>query len=225
MRVYSLISALVTITSISACASRDLNLSRSIFSPAPAGLVNVGLPGAFCTGVQIDERRALTAAHCLYNKDGSGVVNAKSIHVVREADIAPVNNQVLSSEMLPGFEIGLRTVENINYDVAVLTFSDAVPGNFPTLNISDGPMQLGERVVTSYYKNVGSNFYLVEANCSVLNRKKSVLVLDCPIDFGASGAPVYRVMREGASALVAIIVAKAMWRNRPVALAVNVGSV
>jgi len=175
--------------------------------------------------VQIDELRAITAAHCLYNKKGEEVVNLEEIHVVKDMNPSHVSVRVSSAEMFPGFSIASRAVDNFNYDVAVLTFSDVVPGNFRNPNTFDIPLSLGDELSTAYYKNVKRGLQLVETPCKLLNRKKSVLVLDCPVDFGASGAPVYRLGRNGSSDLVAIIVAKAMWGNKRVALAVNVGKV
>jgi V8-like Glu-specific endopeptidase len=175
--------------------------------------------------VQIDALRAITAAHCLYNKEGGGVVNLEEIRVVKDADPSHVSVRVSSAEMFPGFAITSRAVDNFNYDVAVLTFSDVMPGSFRNPNTFNIPLRLGDELSTAYYKNIKRRLQLVETPCNLLNRKKSLLVLDCPVDFGASGAPVYRLGQNGSSDLVAIIVAKAMWGNKRVALAVKVGSV
>lgn len=225
LRVSYLFSALIALTCISSCASRDLISSDSIARPLPTGLVNIILPEAFCTGVQIDSLRAITAAHCLYNRKGGEVVNLKEIRVVKDVGPPHVSVRVSVAEMVPGFAIASTAVDNFNYDVAVLTFSDVMPGNFQNPNTLNIPLRLGDELSTVYYKNVKRRLQLIEASCGLINRKKGVLVLDCPVDFGASGAPVYRLGRDGSSDLVAIIVAKAMWGNKRVALAVNVGSV
>ena len=225
MRAFYLLSAFIALTCISACADDNLFSAGSTERPLSAGLVTIILPDALCTGVQIDELRAITAAHCLYNKKAGGFVNLEEIHVVKDLDPSDVSVGVSSAEMLPGFAIASRAVDNFNYDVAVLTFSDVMPGNYRNPNTVNIPLRLGDEFSTAYYKNVQRRLKLVEAPCSLLNRKKSILVLDCPVDFGASGAPVYRIGRNGASDLVAIIVAKAMWGSKRVALAVNVGSV
>ncbi len=225
MRALYLFSVFIALTCISACASGDLFSSGSTARPLPTGLVNIILPEALCTGLQIDARRAITAAHCLYNKKVGGVVDLEDIHVAKDLDFSHVSVGVSSAEMLPGFSISSRTVDNFNYDVAVLTFSDVMPGKFRIPNTFSIPLRMGDELSTVYYKNVKRRLQLIEASCGLINRKKSVLVLDCPVDFGASGAPVYRLGRDGSSDLVAIIVAKAMWGNKRVALAVNVGSV
>lgn len=225
LRASYLFSALIALTCLSSCASRDLFSSDSIARPLAAGLVNIILPEASCTGVQINALRAITAAHCLYNRKGGGVVSLEEIRVVKDVGPPHVSLRVSSAEMFPGFAIASRAVDNFNYDVAVLTFSDVMPGNFQNPNTLNIPLRLGDELATVYYKNVKKHLELVETPCSLLNRKKSVLVLDCPVDFGASGAPVYKIGRNGSSDLVAIIVAKAMWGRKRVALAVNVGSV
>lgn len=225
MRAFYLLSALIALTCISSCASSDFVSSDSTARHLPPGLVNVILPEALCTGVQIDARRAITAAHCLYNRKGEGVVNLEEMRIVKDVKSSHVSVGVSSAEMFPGFAIASRALDNFNYDVAVLTFSDVMPGNYRNPNTVNIPLRLGDELSTAYYKNVKRRLKLVETPCSLLNRKKSVLVLDCPVDFGASGAPVYRIGGNGSSDLVAIIVAKAMWGSKRVALAVNVGSV
>lgn len=225
MRKHNLFAALILLISISACATGNLFSSGATSKLRSAELVNIFLPEALCAGVQIDTFRAITAAHCLYNKEGGRVVNLEEIRVVKSVDMSHVSVRVSSVEMLPGFAIESRAVDNFNYDVAILNLSDVMPGNFHNLSADREPLHSDDELSTIYYKNVNRHLQLIQTPCRLLNRKRSVLVLDCPVDFGASGAPVYRLGRNGLGDLVAIIVAKARWGNKQVALAVKIGSV
>ena len=57
--------------------------------------------------------------------------------------------------------------------------------------------------------------------CSVLHSEGRIAVLDCPVDFGASGAPVFRDTAFG-SEVVSVISAKAELNGQPVAIAAPV---
>jgi hypothetical protein len=52
----------------------------------------------------------------------------------------------------------------------------------------------------------------------VLTEEERAQVLSCDVDFGASGAPVFRSV-GGVPELVAVVSAKAVWEGRRVALA------
>ena len=117
LRASYLFSALIALTCLSSCASRDLFSSDSIARPLAAGLVNIILPEASCTGVQINALRAITAAHCLYNRKGGGVVSLEEIRVVKDVGPPHVSLRVSSAEMFPGFAIASRAVDNFNCSV------------------------------------------------------------------------------------------------------------
>lgn len=60
--------------------------------------------------------------------------------------------------------------------------------------------------------------------CTVLGTEGRIAVLDCPVDFGASGAPVFRDTAFG-SEVVSVISAKAEMDGKPIAIAVPVEGV
>ena len=72
--------------------------------------------------------------------------------------------------------------------------------------------------IVSYAKDRSEAASLQDV-CSVVATEGRIAVLDCPVDFGASGAPVFRDTAYGAE-VVSVISAKAEMDGKPIAVAV-----
>jgi hypothetical protein len=92
------------------------------------------------------------------------------------------------------------------------SITPAATGSFP---------RGGDRVeIVSYARNRSEAASMQDA-CVVLGTEGRIAVLDCPVDFGASGAPVFRDTAYG-SEVVSVISAKAEMNGKPIAIAVPV---
>ena len=84
--------------------------------------------------------------------------------------------------------------------------------------------RIGDDVSIVSYAKDRSEAASLQDVCSVLGTQGRVAVLDCPVDFGASGAPVFRDTIYG-SEVVSVISAKAEMNGKPIAVAVPVEGV
>lgn len=108
-----------------------------------------------------------------------------------------------------GNDLGLI---KLSQPILLPSISPAATGSFP---------QGGDRVEIVSYARDRSEAASMQDACSVLGTEGRIAVLDCPVDFGASGAPVFRDTAYG-SEVVSVISAKAEMRGKPIAIAAPV---
>jgi hypothetical protein len=211
---------LVSISVLSGCDGKKYNKQISKKAVFPVEVVAVDLPGGRCTGIKIDDFNAFTAAHCLFGVSGEKFVGSDSIRVLRNPSSEIGSQRVLRARISSGFDPSKRTLNNTNFDIALLTFGEFLPHGNAQEDFSDQPIHIGEKLFASYFEVDGDDYALITTSCEVLAKKNRVLLLDCPLDFGASGAPVYRTRLNGTADLVAVVVAKARWKGKTVTISV-----
>lgn len=194
---------------------------------AAVGRINLGSNG-FCSGTLIAPDVVLTAAHCLYDKatgqpyppsdltflagwrDGEAEASREVAMILPHPDYRPDLVEGSAAQMnQTGKDLGLIKLAQ---PILLPSITPAAIGSLP---------RGGDRVEIVSYARYRSEAASLQDACSVLGTEGRIAVLDCPVDFGASGAPVFRDTAFG-SEVVSVISAKAELNGQPVAIAAPV---
>ena len=194
---------------------------------AAVGRINLGSNG-FCSGTLIAPDVVLTAAHCLYDKatgqpyppsnltflagwrDGQAEAQRDVAMILPHPDYRPDLAEGSVAQMnQTGNDLGLMKLAQ---PILLPSITPAATGSLP---------RGGDRVEIVSYARDRSEAASMQDACSVLHSEGRIAVLDCPVDFGASGAPVFRDTAFG-SEVVSVISAKAELNGQPVAIAAPV---
>ncbi|SMR70938.1 Trypsin [Aliiroseovarius halocynthiae] len=183
------------------------------------GRLNIG-GGSFCTGALIGENLVLTAAHCLFDRDSGERFKLSEIEFLAgwRGGRASAYRGVRRAVVHPDYAYTpSKQSPNVAKDLALLELEK------PIRNSSIIPFQTfsrprkGDEVGVVSYAHDRTESPALQKTCKVLARQSGVLVLNCTVDFGSSGAPVF-VVEGGEPRIVSVISAKAMVRDIPVSL-------
>ncbi len=149
----------------------------------------------FCTAALIAPDQVLTAAHCVFDETGrqlvpesitfhAGYVSGDALSVreveriVVDAGYNDVPNGKISSVMM-------------RHDVALLRLrSPILSGEANPFAIYTDPKP-GEKVSVLSYGRGRSEHISWQRDCAILQRAGGLLMFDCDVTFGSSGAPVF----------------------------------
>lgn len=133
------------------------------------------------TGVVVlDGKHVLTCAHCTSQQPGisNGIVDMQNNH----------------------YKVGTIKYINPNLDIALLEFSEIIGS--PAKVVDSGNMQIGEECFTVGFPNAILQKTFLSAHIAASSTKQ--LILDCPVNHGNSGGPLFNVN----GAVVGIVNAK-----------------
>lgn len=183
------------------------------------GRLNIGQTG-FCSGALIAEDMVLTAAHCLYDKDTGNLHDIGDIQFLagwrngRAEAYRTASKAVVHPRYV--YKDGGNS-DKVGFDLALIQLD--MPIRLPGINpfsLGTTPQKWDEVGLVSYARD-RSEAPSIQEICNVLARRPGMLVLDCVVDFGASGAPVFD-MNNGIPVIVSVVSAKAEVNNSPIAL-------
>lgn len=224
MRVLALIAAfgLFPLTLAAQSASSDLvtlDDRRATQGWEAVGRLDIGSRGSFCTATLIRDRLVLTAAHCLY--DDQGRLRPASDFTFRAAlrnGRAEATRKIIRTVHHPGYvDEGKENISNkaISKDIAVLELAQAIRlTSVQPFPISARPRRGDEVAIVSYGMNRSEAPSLQEV-CSILGRNAGTLVMNCSLEPGSSGAPVFR-LENGRWVIVSVASASALESASPI---------
>jgi V8-like Glu-specific endopeptidase len=173
-----------------------------------------------CTGALIAPDMVLTAAHCLYDPHNGKEVAPRKIRF--EAGLVrgqvKASRGVVKTVVHPRYRHNHGGANDASVDLAILKLDRPINTAEIRPFATDARPETGDALGVISYTYSRKNTPLLQHPCDVLARKGDVLVMNCQVDFGASGAPVFAVQGGARPRLVSVISSKAALGNRPVSV-------
>lgn len=160
----------------------------------------------YCTATLIAPDLVLTAAHCVFDKEGARVPPEDIVFRAgyRQGRIE-AERKVVQVAMPDAYRYKSKdAVTRIANDVALLRLETPIATHVinPFL-VEQRSLNKGDVTVVSYGRG-RATLPSLQATCAVLRSYKGVMVMNCDTTFGSSGAPVFR--REGTRIKIASVV-------------------
>ncbi|KQB96965.1 trypsin [Loktanella sp. 1ANDIMAR09] len=174
----------------------------------------------FCTAALIRDRLILTAAHCLYDLDGSLVSPDRfSFQAGLRDGRAQATRAVTRAVAHPDYSHSgdATDTSGVAIDIAVLELDR------PIRNTRILPYAIAQRPITGDQVGVVSygrgreDAPSLQQVCDVLGRQTGVIVMTCDVEYGSSGSPVF-MMNDGETRIASVVSAMAQINGQKVSL-------
>lgn len=190
------------------------------------GRLNLAGKG-FCTGTLIAPDLVLTAAHCVFDHRSGALLTAGSVvfHAGLRNGISVAERQVLQIAVPPAYIPSQKvTMDNVRRDVALLRLAAPITSTDADPFVLHSGAIAGRNVSVASYGQGRSEAISRQRTCHVLAASDDLMIFDCDVTFGSSGAPVFA--RSGnRGRIVSVISGMAQVNGQKVALGMSLPSV
>lgn len=176
----------------------------------------------FCTGTLIAPDLVLTAAHCLYDHDTGDAVDPTTIEFLagwRNGRALAYRDVKRAVEHPDYVHSGRPQGNDSQYDLAILQLDQPIRSTGITPFAVADRTRIGDQVGIVSYAFDRSEVPSLQEVCGVLGEQSGVIVMSCDVDFGSSGAPIFRI-ENGMAEIVSVVSAKAELDGENVAIGV-----
>ena len=154
----------------------------------------------FCTATLIAPDLVLTASHCLYDLDSGELLTLNNLEFQAgwRNGRAEAYSIIGGAVTFPDFQpMETPKIESVRNDVALLKLLHPIKKHsVQPFAIAALPNDQKSVAVVSYA--IGRiNAPSIQSSCDISDQTEDILSLNCDVDFGASGAPVFYFSEQG----------------------------
>ncbi|MEM8980542.1 MAG: trypsin-like peptidase domain-containing protein [Pseudomonadota bacterium] len=148
-----------------------------------------------CSGSLISSTLVLTAAHCVVSKSTRKVLNPSEVtyHAGLQNGAAIAQRRSARIAVHPNFtrSADASIEDRVRYDVALVELETAIPTHVAAPFKIAAPSKSVRRVSVASYGQGRNGAISRQRECQVKYAKAGLMVFDCTVTFGSSGAPVF----------------------------------
>ena len=150
--------------------------------------------GVGCTAIAIETDQLLTAAHCVFNRRTGLFLQPNSLHFLLglEGDDYRTHALIESYTTGPQYDPS-RPFETVSSDWAVLRLKQPLPPEYRPVPLAIGMPENGVSILIGGYGQDRAFAMSVDGNCRILQTIRGLLIHNCHVARGYSGAPLIQL--------------------------------